>query len=876
MVKKDKENENLHKQLQFYKKRIEELSGDNLKYDIAVSGLRHELRQRRKSFALLSELNKTIGIHSDISSLFEAAIQAINPTLKMDKTIVFQQTEKEHNYRPSLWLGFQQKDNEHLPTLSFEFPMEFAQGKGYLLVNKATESTPLIEKIRSAFELPFFICLPVMLENAPLGLLLSGRLMEAKPFYPPLDQGDADTFEAIADLITATIRNRRLTVLKEMDKLKTEFFANISHEFRTPITLTLGPLEQMLAGQYGEVSPQIYEQLLIMQRNQDRLLELINQILDLSKLEAGKMQLKTARMEDINSFIQKRIVQFKSVAEKRGLVLKTTLDADLYNVDLYIDREQFDKLFMNLLSNAIKFTKKGFIEIFTENKDSLFQMTIKDTGIGIRQNQLPHIFDRFHQADGSESREYAGTGLGLAMVKEIAKLHGGDITVRSEYGKGTVFQVNIPFGTRHLDPASIIELPQEDNAVLRPYGLVEEGATDQVGVENENHKTEAFFDPQKHVILYVEDNPDLRVYVRDLLKHAYNVFLATDGRDGLVKAKKYKPDLILTDQMMPFMSGRELLREIRKSTVLQSTPVLFLTARIGKQARIESLEASADDYICKPFDKEELLIRIKNMLKARSQEKKISELNRQLEEKIARQEAEIKLAANIQKDLLPGAAPQLKDYEIAGKNIAAKLIGGDYYDFIQPEEHSLVIALGDVCGKGLPASLLMANTQATIRGQAYMGDPANVCLQRSNTFLFHSTDSKTFVSLFYCILDIQNHILKYANAGQNPPLHFSPGKNPVFLQNRGLVLGALQNVEYDESETTIKNGDVLVLYSDGICEAMNEDNEEFGEQRLIEIVTLYKEAPAAHILGKILSTIDLFTRGVAQHDDMTLVIIKRK
>jgi len=870
----------LQSEIDYYKRQIEELAGENLKFDIAVSGLRHEVRQRRKGFALLSELQQTISEQTELSSFFEVTMEAINATLGMDKTVVLTPKGEEHAYRPSQWLGFLQPDSEQLSSLSLRFPEAFAEGSGLLLVNRSTEPTPLVEEIRSAFDLPYFICLPVMVEKAPIGLLLSGRLREAKPFYPPLDQGDVDTFQAIAGLIASTIRNRRLTVLRETDRLKTEFFANISHEFRTPITLTLGPLDQILKGRYGDVPDAVGSQLLILQRNQERLLALINQVLDLSKLEAGSMQLKAAPMPDINRFVAERVGQFSSAAEERGIELKVLPDPQLDGADLYIDGGQFEKLLFNLVSNALKFTRQGCVEVSTEIHQGAFRLAVRDTGIGIKPDQLPHIFDRFRQADGSESREHAGTGLGLALVKEVARLHGGDVKVHSEYGKGSLFHVTIPLGKSHLDPASVVEVAEEQRTT--PSGtrqrvfIIQEGAAGQENADETNKETEAGFDTEKSTVLYVEDNPDLRRYVRHLLADRYNVFLAVDGRDGLGKARKYRPDIIITDQMMPQMSGRALLRAIREDPELHSIPVIFLTARAGAEARIESLDAGADDYVCKPFDEAELLIRVRNLLQARAQEKELAELNRQLGSKVEEQMAQLELASRIQKDLLPKDMPEIEGYEIVGRNLPAKTVGGDYFDFISLDESRIAICLGDVCGKGLPASLLMANLQATVRGQACFSADARQCLERSNKLLYDSTDMKTFVSLFYGILDIAKHSLRYANAGQNWPLIFSPGKPSVALQTSGLVLGAMEKVSYEEEEVIINPGDLLVIYSDGICEAMDEKYEEFGDQRLQEIVTLYKDASAREVVERILSAVELFTRGAEQSDDMTLVVVKRR
>ncbi len=633
MTPDDGDFNTLQKELAYYKKRTDELAGENLKLDMAISGLKHELKQKRQGFALLSTLQQSIGTLKEISPIFELTIRAINATLGMDRTVVLTPTEKEDYYRPTQWTGFHQDVTKHFASLSCRFPPEFATGTGLLLVTKSSSADPLVDELRAAFDLPFFICVPVVVDRA-IGLLLSGRLKEVKPLYPPLDHGDVDTFQAIAGLISASIRNLRVAVLEEMDRLKTAFFANISHEFRTPITLTLGPLEQILATRYGEVADPIRRQLEVMLRNQERLLGLINQILDLAKLEAGGMELKAAPMREMNRFVEERTAQFRALADKRGIGLRMALDPQVDVADLFVDPEKFDKVLFNLLSNAVKFTKSGSIEVATDVHQNSFRLTVADTGIGIKEDQIPYIFDRFRQADTGEAREYAGTGIGLALVKEITKLHGGDVTVHSQYGKGSVFRVSIPLGHRHLNPASVVEFTDQELRSLAGASRVidvREGAGDQEGVNRLNREAETTLDVTKSTILYAEDNQDLREHVRDLLLQRYNVFLAVDGSDALEKTRKYRPDLIVADQMMPRMSGRDLLQAIRGDAELNSIPVIFLTARVGTQARIETLDAGADDYLAKPFDEGELLARIQRLLRARAQEREIVQLNRKLE-----------------------------------------------------------------------------------------------------------------------------------------------------------------------------------------------------------------------------------------------------
>ena len=641
----------LTQELAYYKRQIDKVAGQNLKLEYAISGLRHQLRQKQQGFALLAELQHSIGAQKRISAIFETAIGALNSALGMDRTVVLMPTEREHAYRPGRWVGFLSQHPQQFASLEFEFPPGFANDKGLLIVTGKTSSTPLIERLREAFGLPYFICIPVIAHGAPIGLLLSGRLKEVQPLYPPLDQGDADTFHAIAGLISASVQNMRISVLEEMDRLKTEFFANISHEFRTPITLTLGPLEQLLTGRYGEVPGPVRDQLNVMHRNQQRLLELISQILDLAKLEAGRMELRCAPMPEINRFIEQRASQFGSAAGLSGVELRLALDNRLDGTDLYADREKLDRLLVNLLSNAVKFTRTGWIEVRTERAGDEFRLTVADTGVGIAPDELPHIFDRFRQAAGGAAREYAGTGIGLALVKEIAALHGGKVTAHSQPSKGSVFRVTIPFGSSHLSPASVLEFPAADaggDPVPSTGFLALDEAAPRYDVEEANAATEAAFDGTRRTILYAEDNADLRAHVRDLLATDYNVFVAADGRAALEQLQARPFDLLVTDLMMPRASGRDLVQAVREDDALGAVPILVLTARTAVDAQIDSLDAGADDYIAKPFDASEFRARIRSLLRIkdyqdtiRAQADELSQWNRTLNDRVRQQVQQI-------------------------------------------------------------------------------------------------------------------------------------------------------------------------------------------------------------------------------------------
>ena len=404
--------------------------------------------------------------------------------------------------------------------------------------------------------------------------------------------------------------------LLELDRLKSEFFANISHEIRTPLTLTLGAFQTLSKTKLSEDAGDLVKGGI---RNASRLLFLINELLDLAKFDSGRAALQK-RYLDFAALVRGVVTNFDSSPVRRihlkGLTESVAMEAD---------SRQLKKVLYNLLSNAFKFSdpQTGQVWIRLASKDQSIELEVEDNGIGIPREQLARIFDRFTQVEGGATRRYEGSGIGLALVKEIVTLHGGTIAVESDLGRGSIFTITLPRGNVARDHVFGAQEEEEDQTFLPVRSEKREDETLSPSTSKVNAP----------LVLVVDDNSDMRSYVERILGREYRIALAKDGADAFEQARRLHPELIVTDVMMPKMSGHDLLQAVRADKGLRAVPVIFLTARAGTEARIESLDAGADDYLSKPFDELELLARVGNLIRARAQERELAQLQK---EKIAR------------------------------------------------------------------------------------------------------------------------------------------------------------------------------------------------------------------------------------------------
>lgn len=402
---------------------------------------------------------------------------------------------------------------------------------------------------------------------------------------------------------------KKLAQQSSLDHLKSRFFANISHEFRTPLTLIIGPAEDLLR---DENTQTFREPLEYIHRNSKRLLQLINQLLDLSKLDVGSYRVNTNR-EDIISFVKQTVHSFSSMAHHKNILLEIEVDPRLKNglrneaLAFYFDEDIFEKILYNLLSNAFKFTGEGgsiTVSISLADKD-LLELKVEDNGAGIPAEKLPFIFDRFYQADSSHKKVYEGTGIGLALVKELVALHHGKITVMSDVNKGTAFSCYFAFNKKIISADGVGKTTPHQNTVLP------DAKPDVVPREKVIHSS-------KPTILVVEDQQDVRSYICGKLTGIYTVIEAKNGREGFETAIKQIPDLVISDVMMPVTDGFELCTLLKNDILTSHIPVILLTARAEDADKITGLETRADAYLIKPFNSRELLIRVHNLIELRN------------------------------------------------------------------------------------------------------------------------------------------------------------------------------------------------------------------------------------------------------------------
>ncbi|WP_185973702.1 response regulator [Ferrovibrio terrae] len=442
---------------------------------------------------------------------------------------------------------------------------------------------------------------------------------------------------------------RRAEALAELDRVKTAFFSNVSHEFRTPLTLMLGPLEELIEKRPPDIRPENLALAETAQRNGLRLLKLVNSLLDFSRLEAGRAQAQF-RPTDLSAYTAELAASFESLLDRAGLVYR--IDCPPLPQPVHVDHDMWEKIVLNLLSNAFKFTMVGEVAVALRPSadGQQVQLIVSDTGTGISPEDQARLFQRFYRVAGAQGRSFEGSGIGLALVQELVRQHGGDITVDSEPGKGSRFIVTLPVGTAHLPDGQILndtaatQSSQADSFVSEAMTWLEDGATetrnqpDQTGAPDYGSRTAA---QAGRRVLLADDNRDMREYIhRLLLAEGYVVEAVENGVEALEAIRRNPADLILSDIMMPQLDGYGLLRAIRTDPLLRHTPVIFLSARAGDESRLDGIDAGADDYLVKPFSARELVVRVARNLE-------ITRLHRETEQALVEEATTLEILSRV-------------------------------------------------------------------------------------------------------------------------------------------------------------------------------------------------------------------------------------
>jgi PAS domain S-box-containing protein len=469
---------------------------------------------------------------------------------------------------------------------------------------------------------------------------ISARLQFDESYRAFLELLSTQVATTVANARAYDEERKRAEALAEINRAKTLFFSNVSHEFRTPLTLMLGPLEDTLS-HASSLPAEDYVRLKLAHRNSCRLLKLVNTLLDFSRIEAGRMQ-AVYKATDLSRLTSELAAMFRSATERAGLGF--LVNCPELSQPVYVDREMWEKIVFNLLSNAFKFTIQGELELSLKESNGSVELSVRDTGTGIPPEDLPHLFERFYRVKGALGRTFEGSGIGLSLVQELVKLHGGTVRVTSQINCGSTFTVAIPFGKDHLPADRLDASSTLESTTTRGESYVQEVLRWLPDTEllSDRVPLSAFLltpassahppadAPPLPRVLLADDNADMRDYLRSQLRGRYDVQTVADGAAALQSARERRPDLILSDVMMPRLDGFGLLQALRADETLKSVPVILVSARAGEEASIEGLQSGADDYLVKPFSAHELVARVESHLAMARVRQQAADLERKL------------------------------------------------------------------------------------------------------------------------------------------------------------------------------------------------------------------------------------------------------
>lgn len=663
-------------------------------------------------------------------------------------------------------------------------------------------------------------------------------------------------------------KNEELIVL---DKMKDEFLSNTSHELRTPLNGIIGITESLIEGSMGAVTPGVSKNLGFIISSAKRLSNLVNDLLDFSLMKNRRFHLSPIVLA-IQPSVEVVITLLEHAAKLKGITLKSEIPDDTPLV--FGDENKIQQILFNLIGNALKFTESGNILISARPTNNgyldFLEISVIDTGIGLTKEDQEKIFFPFAQADSSISRNFGGVGLGLSITKNLVELHTGTLSVDSELGKGSIFRFTLPLAVGQSDFQQ--DKSEKEVTVTNRWFQEEDRRgnfiVEQTYIERVKVTTNLSKDLDRNLtILAVDDDPiNLEVLKIQLIGSGFNVIPVLDGPMAISVAHEVKPDLILLDIMMPKMSGYQVCKILRETYSIYEMPILMLTAKNRIEDVLSGLEAGANDYLGKPFDKRELLARVNTLilLKSAVEEK----------EDYISIKAELKLAKKIQDSSLPLHPPTGGRAKVVSRYNPMTAIGGDYYDFHTPDENSLGVVVADVSGHGIPAAIVAAMFKMAFNLQKHVSRRPNEVLKRINKLLLDSIH-KQFVTACYLFFDLENKRVLYASAGHPPVAFYRRKTNKVELvRPRGRVLGCFAEIPDEILDLPFAIGDRIILYTDGISEARNSSGEMFGDERLSHYIVENSETRSADLFADgLLDQVKEFCGKSVPDDDITLVVV---
>ncbi|MBN2161293.1 MAG: SpoIIE family protein phosphatase [Spirochaetes bacterium] len=655
--------------------------------------------------------------------------------------------------------------------------------------------------------------------------------------------------------------------LISIDRLKDEFLANTSHELRTPLNGIIGIAESLLDGAAGTLPDQVNSNLGMIISSGKRLSNLINDLLDFSKLRNKDIKLKLKPV-DIKTLADVAIDLTSHLKKTKSIAVINSIPTDIPLI--LADEERMQQILINLVGNAIKFTDAGWVDVSAQvliGEDpeySLLEVTVSDSGIGIPEDKVPVIFHPFEQGDGSIARIYGGTGIGLSITKDLIRLHGGYIEVESDPGKGSSFTFRMPLRRPIEHTAQYTDhRPDSTAAVARKFRpAVEPAGINAAPPLPENAA------PDQPTILVVDDDPvNLRVIENQLSVKNYTVITSTSGIDALNKINTgLKPDLMILDIMMPKMSGLEVARTVREQFSLFDLPIMMLTAKSRASDMATGMEAGANDYLSKPFDKTELLSRVKTLIRM----KKTGEENK----KLTSIKQEMALARTIHLATLPKQIPRGQGLEIAVKYIPTQIIGGDYYDFHEIGGGRIGAFIADISGHGVPAALLASMFKITFYMLKDMADAPIRLMNEMNRILTGNIENQ-FATAGYVLVDREKMKLCYTRCGHEPLILFRKKNNDIMeFTPAGRLIGYAPESNCEVAEADLQLGDRIILYTDGITEVYNKDREIFNSDFLKNTIVRCRDLSGAEFAESLTGTLRRW-HGLDEdfEDDVTMVVL---